>query len=72
MIIKHQSNYINRRKEKYPEIGDQLDLLYKGFVQMHNEGFSLPTEIIQWINQIQTIKETYPKPVDSTVKSDKE
>lgn len=49
MRIKHRSNYIERRKEAYPSIEAQLDILY-------HEGFDA------WKDIIQAIKEANPKP----------
>ena len=48
MKITHNSDYANRRKEEYPKIEDQLDILY-------HEGFDA------WKALIQSIKDKYPK-----------
>ncbi len=48
MIIQHKEDYSKRRKEEYPSIEDQLDILY-------HEGFD------SWKETIQVIKEKYPK-----------
>lgn len=48
MKITHKSDYSKRRKEEYPSIEDQLDILY-------HEGYDA------WKEVIQSIKEKYPK-----------
>lgn len=49
MKITHISDYSKRRKEEYPKIEDQLDILF-------HEGFDA------WKEVIQAIKDKYPKP----------
>lgn len=49
MKIEHTSDYSKRRKDEYPRIEDQLDILY-------HEGFDA------WKDLIQSIKDKYPKP----------
>jgi hypothetical protein len=51
MQLKHTSNYVDRRREEYPSIGDQLDILY-------HQGYDA------WKAAIAEIKAKYPKPVD--------
>lgn len=48
MKINVSVDYVERRKEEYPSIEDQLDTLY-------HEGFDV------WKQTIQDIKEKYPK-----------
>lgn len=49
MQINHIADYKKKRKEEYPSIEEQLDLIY-------HEGIDV------WKETIQSIKEKYPKP----------
>lgn len=61
MKIKHKENPIPLRKASYPNIGDQLDAIHKGFEALQMQGFLLPEETIDWINEIRSIKSTFKK-----------
>lgn len=61
MKVEHKSNPINRRLEEYPSLGDQLDLLYKGFQETINRGQRLSPSHQQWVDTIKEIKDKYPK-----------
>jgi hypothetical protein len=51
MQLKHTSNYADRRRQEYPAIEEQLDVLY-------HDGYDA------WKVAIAEIKARYPKPVD--------
>lgn len=61
MKIKHKEDYRPLRQGKYPAIGEQLDAIYKGFEALQMQGFLLPEETIDWMNEIRTIKSTFKK-----------
>lgn len=56
-------DYIEKRKLAYPPVGDQLDLIYKGFVEM-SKTQELPAPIIEWVDAITEVKTTYPSPAE--------
>ena len=56
MKVEHKSESIPRRVNDYPSIGDQLDLIYKGF-----QGETLSPSHQKLVDQIKEIKEKYPK-----------
>lgn len=62
MKIDHTSDYHPRRVESYPPIGDQLDLLYKGFKELADRGTVLPQAHAQWVEIISSVKANFPKP----------
>ena len=51
-----QSNYAQQRRNAYPEIGDQLDLLYKDIVN------GTLTSSGEFAKAIKATKDKYPKP----------
>ena len=51
MRLKFNSDYAQRRKEEYPDIGDQLDALWKG-------GDAAEA----MLQKIIAVKDQYPKP----------
>lgn len=61
MKIKHKENPIPLRKASYPDIGDQLDAIYKGFEALHLQGFELPKETLVWMAEIKEVKNTFKK-----------
>lgn len=61
MIIEHHESHIQLRVQEYPKIGDQLDAIYKALKALRNQGFLLPKETCEWINQLDQIKDKYPK-----------
>jgi hypothetical protein len=56
-FVEPQLSYVDKRKNKYPEIGNQLDMLWH---ELNNSG-SLSTGGM-WFNTIQQVKENNPKP----------
>jgi hypothetical protein len=61
MKIKHTDDYAKRRKQEYPTIEDQLDALLKGFQELANGGMKLPPSIKAWVDQLQRVKDKFPK-----------
>lgn len=53
--------YTELRKNEYPELGEQLDAILKGFNQMRLNGESLPDDLDNIINQWLAVKAKYPK-----------
>ena len=51
MRLKFTDDYAKRRKDKYPEIGDQLDAIWKG---------GDAAEIMR--QKVLAVKEQFPKP----------
>ena len=56
-FVEPQLSYVDKRKNEYPEIGNQLDMLWH---ELNNSG-SLSTSGT-WFNTIQQVKENNPKP----------
>lgn len=48
------------RAGKYPDVGDQLDALWKGFAAMA-EGKEPPGDSMAMLEQIRAVKERFPK-----------
>lgn len=62
MKINHTSDYQPRRAKAYPEIGEQLDLIYKGFKEAQDRGEQLPEHHAEFVAMIKAIKDAFPKP----------
>lgn len=61
--IHHQlNNHIERRLQEYPDIGDQLDAVYKLARHLQEQGQQLPPDVEQWVAQCRAVKEKYPAP----------
>nr|WP_149026076.1 hypothetical protein [Paenalcaligenes hominis] len=60
MIINHSRDYREARKSGYPEIGDQLDAVFKLAQYLQDIGHPLPPETSRWIEQCQQVKDQYP------------
>ena len=61
MKIKHKEDYRPLRASRYPNIGNQLDAIYKGFEALRLQGFDLPQETLDWMSEIRLIKSTFKK-----------
>lgn len=61
MKIEHNVDLSKKRVNIYPPIGDQLDLIYKGFVEEMESGKTLSPSHLQWVKMIKEIKDKYPK-----------
>lgn len=58
MAVKYKSDRFN----EYPEIGDQLDAIWKQFNQYRLSGDPLISEADDLLNQILAVKNKFPKP----------
>lgn len=61
MKIHHKGDYAARRRAEYPEIGEQLDAVYKLASQLRARGEQMPPEVDLWIDAVDEVKKTYPK-----------
>lgn len=61
MKVEHKSDYTPRRIVDYPSIGDQLDLIYKGFMESVAKGETLSPSHQKLVDMIKEVKEKYPK-----------
>lgn len=59
----HTEDYIKRRRESYPDVGDQLDILWKTIQHIHDSGVVIPDEAIAALSKITEVKKTFHKPV---------
>jgi hypothetical protein len=62
MKIHHAPDALKMRAASYPDIGDQLDAVMKGFQSFVEAGFVLPDDTKAWIESCQEVKKRYPKP----------
>ena len=62
---KHIDDYAKKRRESYPDIGDQLDAIYMHFNMVRMQGGNLaePTDVM--LNEILQVKQKYPKPTET-------
>ena len=60
-IIPNYDHTVSRAKS-YPDVGDQLDAIYKTFLHLHTQGIDLGEDGVDWLKTIYTIKEGFPKP----------
>lgn len=59
--IHHQpNNHAERRQREYPDIGDQLDAVYKLARHLQEQGQQLPPDVDKWVAQCRAVKEKYP------------
>lgn len=61
MKIKHKEDYRPLRSSRYPNIGNQLGAIYKGFVSIQKQGIQLPQETLDWMAEIKEVKDTFKK-----------
>lgn len=61
MKIHHREPYGPLRQREYPDIGDQLDAIYKMAEFLNREGIPLPPETTAWLDKCRAVKEKYPK-----------
>lgn len=54
--------YRDRRKEKYPEIGEQLDAVWKQLKVMNEQGIELIPEAKEMLGKISQVKSDEKKP----------
>lgn len=61
MKIQHREPYGPLRAAAYPPVGDQLDAVVKLANALHEQGISLPPEVMEWVEACMTVKRRYPK-----------
>lgn len=54
--------YEDKRRMEYPDIGDQLDAILKGFNQLRLNGTDLPQDLDDIVGEWLSVKAKYPKP----------
>lgn len=64
-MIEHKNtkSYKELRKENYPDIGEQLDAIYK-LTEALQETLKLPPEVQSWLSDLRAVKASYPKPTE--------
>jgi hypothetical protein len=69
--LKVNRDYGEARRKAYPEIGDQLDEIWRGLEQLLTQGMlrQLPPTVNNMINNIKEIKQKYPKNNNVTIQS---
>lgn len=65
-VVRHvpdqpQYNYTYYRMQDYPEVGAQLDAIFKMAKALEAQGIELPADALEWIAKVQAVKDTYPK-----------
>ncbi|AOY90566.1 hypothetical protein BKK79_01015 [Cupriavidus sp. USMAA2-4] len=63
MPIVFKEDHGPRRALEYPDVGDQLDAIWKALATLPRE--SLPTETSAMLDRVQAVKARFPKPGDS-------
>lgn len=61
MKIRHSEPYGPLRSAAYPDIGEQLDAVFKLAEALKDQGFTLPEATLQWIEKCRAVKTVYPK-----------
>ncbi|MFW8567357.1 hypothetical protein [Orrella sp. 11846] len=61
MKLRHSEPYTRLRQQAYPKIGDQLDAIFKLAKHMKDSGEELPTEVTEWLDRCQAVKDKFPK-----------
>ncbi|WP_417625373.1 hypothetical protein [Paremcibacter congregatus] len=51
-----------QRREAYPDMGEQLDAMWKGFNQLRLDGVNLPADTDRVLNKVLAVKRDHPKP----------
>ncbi len=51
------------RRAAYPDVGDQLDAVFKLALALREAGIPLPPETLAWLDTVAAIKRAHPKPV---------
>lgn len=54
--------YIQKRRDDYPDIHDQLDVIWKAFAELKRNGILLPAEADEMLTDIAAVKTLHPKP----------
>ncbi|AUH51257.1 hypothetical protein CXB49_10765 [Chromobacterium sp. ATCC 53434] len=67
MKIHHVGDHVVARRQRYPDTGEQLDVLWRVIASLPPD--TLPPEAAAMLDQIRAVKNTYPKPRDSGASS---
>ncbi|MCX5592788.1 hypothetical protein [Alcaligenes endophyticus] len=59
-IYHNPNNYAERRRQEYPDIGDQLDAVFKLAQHMRETGQKLPPDVGKWVDECAAVKQKYP------------
>ena len=54
-------SYDQKRKRHYPQIGDQLDRIFKTFKYLSDNGIDLGIDGNAWVAEIEAVKQEFPK-----------
>lgn len=54
-------DYKEKRKDAYPDIGDQLDAILKSFKYLSENGTDIPVEMQEIINKWLLVKQNHPR-----------
>ena len=57
-----EKNYMIKRAESYPPIGNQLDAIMKMALVLKEQNIQLPQQTIDWIDSCLAVKDQHPKP----------
>lgn len=62
MKLTHRRPYKQARKQLYPDVGDQLDAIWKAIDEIANQtGILLPQESVDMLSRIHEVKAKCPK-----------
>lgn len=61
LIIQHREPCGPLRAAAYPPVGDQLDAIMKMAHALHEQGISLPPEVMEWVDRCLEVKRRFPK-----------
>lgn len=62
MKITVEESYQKLRSMAYPSLPDQLDAIFKMAKQLKESGIELPADTVEWMQNCQKVKDTFPKP----------
>jgi len=61
MKITHSPDPRPKRKAEYPDIGDQLDAIWKAIDALVEDGAMVPVETVEMLAKIKAVKGKYAK-----------
>lgn len=60
MKIEHKIDVGGLRRAEYPDVGEQLDAVFKMAKSLRDQGIRIPDETIAWIASCEAVKQKYP------------
>lgn len=63
---KKDKSHQGKRLSEFPNIGDQLDIIYKTFKHLQANGIDLGEDGKQWVEKIDSVKAKFPKTPEQT------